>query len=265
MLAFPLVQLRKACRPLVPMSLSAVGLLAGAQQASLAFLGEVLNQDFMGLSVAARAARRAGLLSSQEARRLVRLDEAAHVARHATSPRMEALLTGMRESVRANLAAKDGKAAAEAAEAKAAKEEAAKAKAAAEAAVANAAKDAQAAADAKAAAEAAEAAKAKAKAAHAATGLVDKFPNCTIGTTEEQKQIITEAFDLFGADGPGDIDSKELLVAMRAMGLEPKKDDVQKAISDGDEAAIPTRRVRAKSRIAVSDAQRQAAKAALRI
>ena len=91
------------------MSLSAVGLLAGAQQASLAFLGEVLNQDFMGLSVAARAARRAGLLSSQEARRLVRLDEAAHVARHATSPRMEALLTGMRESVRANLAAKGGK------------------------------------------------------------------------------------------------------------------------------------------------------------
>ena len=109
------------------------------------------------------------------------------------------------------------------------------------------------------------------QAAHAGTDMVgtvvkiDKFPNCTICITEEQEQIIKEAFDLFDADGSVDIDFKGRLAAMRALGLEPKKDEVQKTISDGDEAPIPTRRVRAKSRIAVSDAQRQAAKAALRI
>uniref|UniRef100_A0A8C5VGJ0 EF-hand domain-containing protein n=1 Tax=Microcebus murinus TaxID=30608 RepID=A0A8C5VGJ0_MICMU len=37
--------------------------------------------------------------------------------------------------------------------------------------------------------------------------------------TEEQKQEIREAFDLFDADGTGTIDVKELKVAMRALGL----------------------------------------------
>ncbi|CAE7369472.1 CTN [Symbiodinium necroappetens] len=41
--------------------------------------------------------------------------------------------------------------------------------------------------------------------------------------TEEQKQEIKEAFDLFDTDGSGEIDSKELKVAMRALGFEPKK------------------------------------------
>ena len=36
--------------------------------------------------------------------------------------------------------------------------------------------------------------------------------------TEEQKQEIKEAFDLFDTDGSGEIDSKELKVAMRALG-----------------------------------------------
>ena len=35
--------------------------------------------------------------------------------------------------------------------------------------------------------------------------------------TEEQKQEITEAFNLFDTDGSGSIDSKELKVAMRAL------------------------------------------------
>ena len=35
--------------------------------------------------------------------------------------------------------------------------------------------------------------------------------------TEEQKQEIKEAFDLFDTDGSGSIDSKELKVAMRAL------------------------------------------------
>ena len=41
--------------------------------------------------------------------------------------------------------------------------------------------------------------------------------------TEEQKQEIKEAFDLFDTDGSGTIDAKELKVAMRALGFEPKK------------------------------------------
>jgi len=44
--------------------------------------------------------------------------------------------------------------------------------------------------------------------------------------TDEQKQEIKEAFDLFDTDGSGEIDAKELKVAMRALGFEPKKDSV---------------------------------------
>lgn len=44
---------------------------------------------------------------------------------------------------------------------------------------------------------------------------------------QEQKQEIKEAFDLFDTDGSGEIDSKELKVAMRALGFEPKKEDWQ--------------------------------------
>merc|ERR1712051_942260 len=40
--------------------------------------------------------------------------------------------------------------------------------------------------------------------------------------TEEQKQEIKEAFDLFDTDGSGNIDQKELKVAMRALGLVPR-------------------------------------------
>jgi len=53
--------------------------------------------------------------------------------------------------------------------------------------------------------------------------------------TEEQKQEIKEAFDLFDTDGSGSIDSKELKVAMRALGFDPKKEEIQKMISDVDD------------------------------
>merc|ERR1712182_193975 len=43
------------------------------------------------------------------------------------------------------------------------------------------------------------------------------------------------AFDLFDTDGSGSIDSKELKVAMRALGFEPKKEEIQKMISDVDD------------------------------
>ncbi|ANQ06008.1 centrin-1, putative [Plasmodium knowlesi strain H] len=52
---------------------------------------------------------------------------------------------------------------------------------------------------------------------------------------EEQKLEIKEAFDLFDTNGTGRIDAKELKVAMRALGFEPKKEDIRKIISDVDQ------------------------------
>jgi centrin-1 len=49
--------------------------------------------------------------------------------------------------------------------------------------------------------------------------------------TEEQ---IREAFDLFDTDGSGSIDAKELKVAMRTLGFEPKKEEIKKMIADID-------------------------------
>ena len=44
--------------------------------------------------------------------------------------------------------------------------------------------------------------------------------------TEEQKQEIKEAFDLFDTDKTGTIDYHELKVAMRALGFDVKKTEV---------------------------------------
>ena len=52
--------------------------------------------------------------------------------------------------------------------------------------------------------------------------------------TEEQKQEIKEAFDLFDTDGSGSRDAKELKVAMRALGFEPKKEEVRRMIAEVD-------------------------------
>lgn len=52
--------------------------------------------------------------------------------------------------------------------------------------------------------------------------------------TEEQRQEIKEAFDLFDTDGSGRIDAKELKVAMRALGFEPKKEEIKKIIQEID-------------------------------
>merc|ERR1712078_322143 len=41
-------------------------------------------------------------------------------------------------------------------------------------------------------------------------------------------------FDLFDTDGSGTIDAKELKVAMRALGFEPKKEEIKKMIADID-------------------------------
>lgn len=52
--------------------------------------------------------------------------------------------------------------------------------------------------------------------------------------TEEQRQEIKEAFDLFDSEGAGVIDAKELKVAMRALGFEPKKEEVRKVLQEID-------------------------------
>ena len=58
--------------------------------------------------------------------------------------------------------------------------------------------------------------------------------------TEEQRQEIKEAFDLFDTDGSGRIDAKELKVAMRALGFEPRKEEIKKMIADVDKEGTGT-------------------------
>lgn len=52
--------------------------------------------------------------------------------------------------------------------------------------------------------------------------------------SEEQKTDIKEAFDLFDTQGTGTIDTKELKVAIRALGFEPKKEEIKKMIQEVD-------------------------------
>jgi len=65
--------------------------------------------------------------------------------------------------------------------------------------------------------------------------------------TEEQRQEIKEAFDLFDTEGAGKclfrgssftsegvIDARELKVAMRALGFEPKREEIKKMIAQVD-------------------------------
>ncbi len=52
--------------------------------------------------------------------------------------------------------------------------------------------------------------------------------------TEEQRQEIKEAFDLFDSESSGVIDAKELKVAMRALGFEPKKEEVRRILQEID-------------------------------
>uniref|UniRef100_A0AAZ3PAD7 EF-hand domain-containing protein n=1 Tax=Oncorhynchus tshawytscha TaxID=74940 RepID=A0AAZ3PAD7_ONCTS len=52
--------------------------------------------------------------------------------------------------------------------------------------------------------------------------------------TEELKQEIREAFELFDTDASGHIEVKELKVAMRALGFEPKKEEIKRMITEAD-------------------------------
>lgn len=52
--------------------------------------------------------------------------------------------------------------------------------------------------------------------------------------SEEQKADIKEAFNMFDTTGSGVIDIKELKVAIRALGFEPKKEEIKRMIADID-------------------------------
>ena len=54
--------------------------------------------------------------------------------------------------------------------------------------------------------------------------------------SDSQKQEIKEAFDLFDTSGSGTIESKELKVALRALGFEPTKDEIKNLIGNFDKA-----------------------------
>jgi len=54
------------------------------------------------------------------------------------------------------------------------------------------------------------------------------------GIPDWQMQELREAFDLFDTDGSGTIDTKELQVALRALGFDSKKEKVRKMIADID-------------------------------
>lgn len=56
----------------------------------------------------------------------------------------------------------------------------------------------------------------------------------SVDLTDEQRQEIKEAFDLFDTDKDGAIDYHELKVAMRALGFDLKKAEVLKLLRDHD-------------------------------
>ena len=56
--------------------------------------------------------------------------------------------------------------------------------------------------------------------------------------SEEQKQEIKEAFDLFDTDKTGTIDHHELKVAMRALGFDVKKMEVVELMKEYDRDGV---------------------------
>ena len=57
-----------------------------------------------------------------------------------------------------------------------------------------------------------------------------KQANMKLELSDEQKSDIREAFNLFDTEGNGSIDTKDLKVAMRALGFEPRKEDIKKMV-----------------------------------
>ncbi|XP_006338890.1 caltractin-like [Solanum tuberosum] len=54
------------------------------------------------------------------------------------------------------------------------------------------------------------------------------------GLTQQKRQEIREAFELFDTDNSGTIDAKELNVAMRALGFEATEEEINRMIAEVD-------------------------------
>ena len=57
--------------------------------------------------------------------------------------------------------------------------------------------------------------------------------------TKDELEEITEAFKLFDTDESGTIDADELKVAMRALGFEPKREEIRRMITEADRVSSP--------------------------
>ena len=66
--------------------------------------------------------------------------------------------------------------------------------------------------------------------------LISKQKKLRSEITEEERQEIKEAFDLFDSKLLGVINAKELKVAMRALGFDPKKKEIKKILSEVDKS-----------------------------
>jgi len=76
---------------------------------------------------------------------------------------------------------------------------------------------------------------AKGKAKEAAAGFHQgKFFRRKRELTDDQLTEIQDSFDLFAKEGVGTIDAEELLVVMRALGHEPRKEDLKRLVNDSD-------------------------------
>ncbi|XP_055334452.1 uncharacterized protein LOC129585691 [Paramacrobiotus metropolitanus] len=53
-----------------------------------------------------------------------------------------------------------------------------------------------------------------------------------VDLSEKQKKEIRDAFDLFDPERTGEIDAKDLKVCLRALGFEPKKEEIKKMLTD---------------------------------
>merc|ERR1712216_291465 len=62
----------------------------------------------------------------------------------------------------------------------------------------------------------------------------DKRANELKNLSDEQKAELREAFDLFDTDGSGAVDAAELHTAMKALGFEPKKEEIAKMVKEMD-------------------------------
>merc|ERR1712153_187823 len=62
----------------------------------------------------------------------------------------------------------------------------------------------------------------------------NKRAQAVAGLTDQQKQDLAEAFELFDTDGSGSIECGELVTAMTALGFNPKKSEIDKMVKEMD-------------------------------